>query len=234
MKKFFRWLFGKKDPTSFVPIVENPKPVVPPVTTPAHAENPAYKNSLKHEGKKETDKTFSAYVSTFWKKVGLPNYKTIAGSTFAWCAIWIGIMNSEVGQVYMVKSGAAAISYDKYGVGIDWKQNGIPRGAVIRTNSNKDCSSSKGNHVTFAHGDCAVQDIIEMVKNSQGVYVPSGKLKNVSFIGYGGNQSDQVKASSYSIDKICSVRWPEEIQKPGKITKSINCAGAKDTSEGTR
>lgn len=237
IKRFWNWLTGKNKQVnvieSVLPLKQEDKPTTT-VPVVGRVENPAYKESLKYEGKKETDKKFGAFVSAFFAKVGLPSYKTIVGTSFAWCAIWIGLMNSEVGQKYVVKSGAAAISYDAYGTPIDWKTQGIPRGAVVRINSGENCKSSTGNHVTFAHGDCAVQDIIEMVKNAQGVYVPSGKPKNVNFIGFGGNQGDEVKASSYSIKKICHVGWPTELPKPGKITKSINCAGAKDSSESTR
>lgn len=179
--------------------------------------NPVYTEAKKHAGKKETDKTFSAYLSKYWGKVGLPGYKTIAGSTYAWCALFIAAMSINAGVGYVKTRGASAKAQDAYGVAIDWKRDGIPRGAVVRVNSGANCSSSSGNHVTFADGDCTLED-----------------LKRGTFPGFGGNQANSVKRSTYKVANICAVRWPAEIAKPSKVTKSVNCVTESSKEESTR
>jgi len=188
---------------------------LPPV---GKSENPAYKQAKKYEGKSEYDSAFNKHVSKFWPKVGLPHYKTIIGSSFAWCAIFIGLMNSEVGQDYISKYGAAARSYRAYGQNIDFKTMGIPQGAVMHINS-KSCSSGSGNHVTFADGSCTPEYIA-----TRGALVP----------GYGGNQLNKVKRSMYAAWKVCKVRWPNEIPLPAKVTRNIDCGGGKDNGESTK
>lgn len=182
-----------------------------------HAVNPAYLDAKKWDGKKETDKAFSDRISKVWAKVGLPGYKTISGSSYAWCALFIAFTSINAGIGYVSKRGASAKAQDTYGVAIEWRVNGIPRGAVVRVNSSSKCDSGSGNHVTFADGDCTLEDI-----------------KRGTFPGYGGNQANQVKRSTYKIANICAVRWPSEIPKPGKITKSFNCRSEEASDESTR
>lgn len=193
------------------------KPVVeaPPIT--GRVENPSYLEAKKYAGAKETDSKFGAFLSSFWTKVGLSNYKTIIGSSFAWCALFVVAMQSEVGQKYI--ASASAKRQGATGVEIDWKDNGIPRGAIIHINHGLDCKSSSNNHVTFADGDCTAEDLAK---------------KGATFPGFGGNQSNQVKRSNYDAREICEVRWPTEIPKPGKIEKSIDCSGLKSGNESTR
>lgn len=181
--------------------------------------NPAYMEAKKYMGKGENDSKFVKWLSGFWAGVGLPGYKTIIGSSFAWCALFIFAMNTEVGQEAISKSGAAARSWATYGVAIDWKKNGIPRGAVMHINGNGNCSSASGNHVTFADGDCTASEL-----SKAGATVP----------GLGGNQSNQVKRSLYPVKNLCAVRWPKEIPKPGAVTTSINCAQGSASGESTR
>ncbi len=188
-----------------------------PVVPGARPENPAYKEAKKYEGKTETNSTFNKWLSAFWVKAGLPGYKTIIGTSFAWCGLFIIAMNSEVGQKY-VAGGAAARNWAKYGVEIDWKKNGIPKGSVVHINHNHNCSSGSGNHVTFADGDCTVEDLTKA---------------GATFPGFGGNQGNTVKRSNYSVKEVCEVRWPAEIEKPGPVTKSANCTGT-SSKESTR
>ena len=209
MWNWLKDLFKKKEPAPVVKKIPAKKRV---------PKNPAYLEAKKHDGKSEYDSKFNKYVSSFWPKVGLPNYKTIIGSSFAWCAIFIGLMNSEVGQEYVAKRGAAARSYMTYGVAIDWKNNGIPRGAVMHINRNS-CSSGSGNHVTFADGSCTPEYL---------------KTKGAIIKGFGGNQGNKAKTSDYSASKVCAVRWPKEIPLPEKITENDNCGGGKDNGESTR
>jgi hypothetical protein len=208
----------------------NKKPVVepPPLTQPsAEPVNPAYVKAKEYAGKQETDKSFGAWLSGFWSKLGL-NYKTIIGSSFAWCGLFVFAMNTQVGQ-QAVLGAASAKSWAKYGVEVDWKKDGIPKGAVVHYNHAGNCSSSADNHVDFADGDCAPQDLIQMVKTSTGSWIASTnppQLKpGATMAGFGGNQSNQVKRSIYSVKEICEVRWPSELQKPGTILKSVNCTG---------
>lgn len=179
--------------------------------------NPAYERAQKEIGKQETDSKFGAWLSTFWPKVGLKNYKTIVGTTFAWCGLFIFAMNTEVGQK-SVAGAAAAISWQQYGQKIDWKKNGIPRGAVMHLNGAGNCKSSSGNHVTFADGDCTPEDLTKV---------------NATVPGLGGNQQNQVKRSVYSMKNVCYVGWPSEIKMPPPITKSNGCTG-KYIEESTR
>lgn len=187
------------------------------VTPPAGTyKNPAYEEAKKYSGKKETDKTFGAWLSGYWKKVGLANYKTIVGSSFAWCALFFYAMNSNVGQDVIASAGAKRIGQSGYE--INWKANGIPQGAGVWKNS-KDCSSSAGNHITWADGDCSAEDLAK---------------KGATWPGFGGNQGDQVKRSIYcakgdcgllSKDVICRVFWHDK-NLPPKVTKSKNCTGS--------
>lgn len=189
---------------------------VPPVIPGSNPVNPAYVEAKKHKGKKETDSVFNKWLSGFWKIVGLSGYKTIIGTSFAWCGLFIAAMNSEAGLEW-IKNGAGARNWAKYGVEVEWKKNGIPRGAVIHINSN--CGSGSGNHVTFADGDCTAEYLAK-----SGSTVP----------GFGGNQSNTVKRSAYAVSKICAVRWPKEIPLPKKITKNVNCDKETDKGETTR
>lgn len=210
---------AKAEEFDLVDVIVKPKPKEEkkPVAVPAgKSANPAYNEAKKYAGKTEFMPAFNAWLSGFWKKVGLPGYKTIIGTSFAWCGLFIAAMNSETG-LEIVKGAAGAKNWAKSGVAIDWKVNGIPRGAVMHIDHDGDCKGG-GNHVTFADGDCTVEDI--------------AKLKQVP--GFGGNQGNTVKRSMYPTRDICAVRWPAEIAKPGKITKSVNCAGAGSTGESTR
>lgn len=189
------------------------RPEAPQIT--GRVENPSYLEAKKYAGAKESDSKFGAFLSKFWPKTGL-NYKTIVGSSFAWCALFVVAMQSETGQKYI--ASAAAKSHAKTGVEIAWKEDGIPRGAIIHLNHSK-CGSGSGNHVTFADGDCTAADL---------------KKAGATFAGFGGNQGNAVKRSIYGAGTICAVRWPSEVPKPGPIQKSVNCTGAGSSGESTR
>lgn len=173
------------------------------------SKNPAYNEAKKYTGKKEQEPAFNIWLSKFWKVVGLPNYKTIIGTSFAWCGLFVAAMNTQVGQK-IVSGAAGARNWASYGQEINWKQNGIPRGAVIHINHEANCTSRKSNHVTFADGDCTAEELAK---------------QNATFPGFGGNQNDTVKRSVYPVAHICEVRWPTEVELPGKVLKSIDCNG---------
>lgn len=172
----------------------------------------------KHEGKIETDSKFQAYLVTFWKKSGL-DFKSLVGSAFAWCGLFIFAGFYITGFKTPVNAFRAK-SWSSFGQAIDYKTNGIPKGAVVRINDKGDCNSDKGNHVTLANGDCS------------NVYLLT---KSSTFDGYGGNQSNTAKVSTYLVSKICSVRWPSELPLPHKITQSKNCSKSSESkNESTR
>jgi len=204
------------DKYEFDVLVKRREPKTPPIPTLGRSENPAYVEAKKYDGKKESDNVFGGWLSTFWAGVGLKNYKTIIGTTFAWCGLFIFAMNTEVGQK-AISGAAGAKNWAKYGVEINWKQDGIPKGAVMHINAN--CGSGSGNHVTFADGDCSAADLL-----NPGATVP----------GFGGNQGNMVKRSNYAASSVCAVRWPSEIPKPDPITKSVNCSKGNLTGESTK
>ena len=187
------------------------RPESPPV---GEFRNPAYEEAKKYDGKKETDKAFGAWLSGYWKKVGLPGYKTIIGSSFAWCALFFFAMNSDTGQDVIASAGAKRIGQSGYE--INWKQNGIPQGAGVWKNSSS-CSSATGNHITWADGDCTPEDLSK---------------PKATWAGFGGNQADAVKRSIYCAkgdcgslrDVICRVFWHDK-NLPPKVAKSKNCTG---------
>lgn len=185
-------------------------PLVPP-------SNPAYEEAKKYAGKSESDSAFNRWLSTFWPKVGLPNYKTITGKAFAWCGLFIAGMMTMAGLKGIPKGAAGARNWATYGVAIDWKKNGIPRGAIVQIDHDSSCSGNN-NHVTFADGDCTASELAN-----------PGAL----FPGFGGNQGNMVKRTMFPVNDICAVRWPADIQLPGPVSASVNCAGM-GTSESTQ
>jgi len=188
-----------------------------------HEENPAYKEAKKYSGQKETNSWFVAFLIRWWPKVGLAKYKQLAGSSFAWCALFFFAMNSEVGQDVIASASAKRIGQSGYT--IDWKKNGIPQGAGVWKNSSS-CSSGSGNHITWADGDCTAQDI---------------NKKGATWAGFGGNQDNAVKRTIYCAKgdckdvngEICRVFWHKK-PLPGPIEKSVNCTGTVSGNESTR
>lgn len=184
--------------------------------------NPAYLEAKKYAGKNEKDKGFVAWLSSYWGKVGLKNYKTIVGSSFAWCALFFFTMNSNVGQDVIASAGAKRIGQS--GFEINWKRDGIPQGAGVWKNSSS-CSSGTGNHITWADGDCSAADLAK---------------PKATWPGFGGNQGDAVKRSIYcakgdcgsSRDVICRVFWHEK-NLPPAVKQSKNCTGSA-SGESTR
>lgn len=179
---------------------------------------PWFWNLKKHEGQIETNSKFSAFMTGFWKKVGLPGFKGISGSARAWCGLFIAAGLIGVGLNYQ-HDGAGAKNWDKFGIAVDWKSNGFWQGAIVRINNKGKCSSGSGNHVTLANGDCTAKDLVK---------------SGATFSGYGGNQGNKAKVSTYTVNKICSVRWPADKPLPSKVTLSINCSNGKTSNESTR
>jgi hypothetical protein len=174
-----------------------------------------YKEAKKYNGKLETDPAFNKQMSAKWSLLGL-NLGTIAANWAAWCGLAVTVALAGAGYSWQ-KNGAAAKNWDSYGVAIDWRVNGIPRGAIVRINHLGNCSSGSNNHVTMSDGDCSSED-----------------LKGGTFNGYGGNQGNAWKVSQFPVAHICAVRWPKEAEPPPKITKSQGCKGQSSSGESTR
>lgn len=176
-----------------------------------------YKVAKEFEGKKETDPEFNKFMSSKWPLVGL-NLGTISKSWAAWCGLAIAVSLAGAGYKWQ-KDGAAAKNWAKYGQKIEWQTQGIPRGAIVHMNHNK-CGNGSGNHVAMSDGNCSAQDLAK---------------KGATINLYGGNQSNQFKVSTFSVSKICAVRWPAEDALPPKVEKSENCnASSKDSNESTQ
>lgn len=201
------------------------------------SENGWGREMEKMEGKKESDSAFSKYLSGFWKYVGL-SFTTIVGSSRAWCGLIIAVVLILSGYGYQ-KNGAGAKNWDVYGQAVHWQENGIPKDAIVRINHNGDCGAGSGNHVTLMAGDCKASDVIEMVKNSKGVYVAKAKA-GATIPGRGGNQGNQVKVSWYPVKNICAVRWPLKkadgtpVALPPPVQKSNGCNGKPASKESTQ
>lgn len=178
---------------------------------------PWYVFSLKFNNKKETDPEFNKEMSKKWKLFGM-NLGTISQNWAAWCGLAAAVTLAGVGLNYP-KDGALAKNWDRYGVAIDYKNDGLPQGAFARVNHQGDCKSEKNNHITQVDGDCAPQDL---------------KKSGATFNGRGGNQQNTWKVSTFPVAHICSVRWPADYAKPPKITTSKNCTSGKSASESTR
>jgi hypothetical protein len=189
------------------------------------AKAPWFWVAKKFEGKHESNKEFQEKLGGMWGKAGLPQFKGLVGSARAWCALFV-LSNLAWGGVSYKGGNASAISWDNFGHDINWKVDGFPQGAVVRLNGGGNCKTTSGNHVTFANGDCSGMDL-----NKEGA----------TFSGYGGNQGNMAKVSSYSVSKICSVSWPSAqadgtpVAKPAPVLISKNCSNGKtDSEESTR
>jgi hypothetical protein len=193
------------------------EPVTPPVS--GRKAPPWYTFALKYKGKKETDPAFNKEMSAKWPLVGL-KLGTIAQNWAAWCGLAMAVALAGVGIDYQ-RNGALAKNWASYGVAIDWKKDGIPQGAIVQLNATS-CSSSSGNHVSQAEGDCTPEHLAK-----------SGATIDL----YGGNQGSSWKVSTYKVSKLCAVRWPKDVKdypKPGRITKDVNCTSGSDSNESTR
>lgn len=182
---------------------------------PAGEAPPWYKFAKKYQGKKETDPAFNKEMSAKWSLVGL-NLGTIAKNWAAWCGLAIAVSLAGVGYKVQ-RDGAAAKNWARYGVEIEYKKVGIPKGAIVYINHSANCGSGSGNHVTMSDGDCAPED-----------------LKAGTFNGYGGNQGNEWKVSPFPVAHICAVRWPAEAALPPPVTQSAGCKGKASSGESTR
>lgn len=185
---------------------------------PEKSKTPWFWALKKYEGQNESNPAFNKEMSSYWGRVGLPGFKSIIGSKRAWCGLFICIGLMKVGYDH-VDLGFRAKEWDKFGQKINWRVNGFPQGAIIRINGKGNCSSASSNHVTLANGDCTAKDLLKA---------------NATFSGFGGNQGNRAKISTYPVRNICSVTWPKEQKLPTKITKSVNCSNGKTSNESTR
>lgn len=175
----------------------------------AKKDPPWYSFAKTFDGKGESDSAFSKMMSAKWPLVGL-NLGTIAKSWAAWCGLAMAVALSGVGIDYQ-KNGALARNWAKYGQEVNWKVDGIPKGAIVQINHTK-CGNEASNHVAVANGDCTAAQLLK-----------AGATIDL----YGGNQGNSWKNSTFSAGTICAVRWPKDVKDfplPGKITKSEKCS----------
>jgi hypothetical protein len=200
MLDFIKKLFSKKE-------TMEQKPENTPVDAP-----PWYKKAKEHDGVSENNSKFASLMVPLWKKLFKRDLNSI--SKYAWCGLGMAAALFWSGQDWQM-GGEAARNWGKYGDPIEWKTEGIPRGAIIWVNHSYNCNSSKSNHVAQADGDCAAVDLLK-----------SGARINL----YGGNQSNSWKVSSFPVKEICAVRWPKNYPKPPKVIKSVKCSGSSGAS----
>lgn len=195
-----------------------------PITIPNSQTPPWVLEASKHLGKVETDPKFQEYMNPYWAKSGLPSFKGLVGASLAWCGLF-GFMILYNTNYVTPKNSFRAKAWDGFGHAINWKTDGIPRGAFVRINSSGNCSAGSGNHITTANGYCTASDLTK---------------SGATFGGLGGNQQNKVKVSIYKVSTICAVRWPSELQngmkivKPGPVKVSNNCTGSGPTNESTQ
>lgn len=199
-------------PARPAPVTSSP-PVTPQPTNPNKKKSPPwYLTALGYLGKNEGDKEFDKFLSKFWAIVGLKGYKTIAGSKYAWCGLFMAAALNMSGYQW-AKNGAGAKNWGKFGTAIEWKVKGIPQGAIVHINHAYNCSSGKGNHVALANGDCTAKDLLK-----------SGA--SISLLG--GNQSNKVSVATYSVKEVCEVVWPSDADLPElPVKESLNCSNGK-------
>lgn len=221
MKKFLKWLFSSNKPSTPTAPSNPQAPQNPTQPSNGKLKNPKwYAWALQFLGKTEFDKEFDKFLSGFWKIVGLNGYKTIAGSKYAWCGLFVAAALYSTGYQW-AKNGAGAKNWSGFGTKIEFKTKGIPHGSIVRLNHGFDCSSSKGNHVAFACGNYKPSD-----------FFVNGKLKSGAKITLlGGNQGHTVKYSDYDMREVCSVTYPSEETAP-EVSETVACdkSGSKDST----
>lgn len=214
IKSVFNW--NKTVKVEPIPAINKESEKEQEPVKPVH--NPEWMNQAEADlGKKETDPAYNKSMSKKWSLFGM-NLGTIKENWAAWCGLFVAASLAGAGISYQY-TGALARNWGQYGSAIEWKQDGIPRGAIVWVNHSAKCSSSSSNHVAFANGDCAAADVTK-----------SGSTIDL----LGGNQQNMVKVSAYKTSTICSVRWPKEIEKPAKVLKSKNCNSKSYVKESTQ
>lgn len=178
--KFFAYM---QTPTK----VEQPKPVE---EKPGQVLNPMPWRQwfVDRLGWNEGNPANCAALEKGWKYTNVPGYRGIKGRDRAWCAMAVCTALEENG--YKSSRDAAAASYDDYGTPINFKKDGIPKGAIVTIRH-----ASGGRHVTTANRN----------------HAPGERWLE----GLGGNQMDSIRVSTYDVsgndnghDQIVAVRWP--------------------------
>lgn len=106
------------------------------------------------------------------------NYKTVIGKEHSWCGISGAMAMQSCGYKYPLQC-ETAFEWIKYGTPIDWKKDGIPRGAIIVL---------KESHLCFCFED----------------HKPGPQpIKRI-----GGNQNSSVNVKDCYESDIYAVRWP--------------------------
>lgn len=191
--------------------VSESKPHVPPTK-----ELPWLAVAYSHLGKKETDPVFAKYMASHWYLVSL-SLSGIAKNYEAWCGLYMAYSYWKAGFEH-AKNGALALNWGKWGLKIDFKKNGIPRGSSLHINHNGKASSS-GNHVGWPIYDYTP----EYLSNPENL---------IAMIG--GNQSNSVRVSYFKVKTVLNCRWvnSKDYPLPGRITKTTH-KGSGSTNDTT-
>lgn len=211
---------GQKPQTPATPPPQpnTPPPPAPGTADPNRPDEPWMREGKKHSGKTEFMASFVAFLEPYWKKLFGLNFLGLAGSPRAWCGLFVGVMLAIAGMKTQ-KGGAAAKAWAGYGQAIEWRVQGIPKGAIIHLNHKGVCTSGSSNHVGFADADCTAEDL-----KKSGAVVPV----------FGGNQNNSVNRSYYPVWEVCAVRYPDGVPLPGRIVKSVGCDKKAATGGSTR
>lgn len=228
---WFKGLFIKIPPTEIPSDEPKKEENNPPVILPAPI--PDYLiEARKQIGSDEDDPSFNKKMTAKWSLFGL-SIPSIRGSSYAWCGLWVATILAAYGFQYQ-KNGALAGNWRSFGNSVNWMVDGIPPGAIVHINHNENCAiGSSSNHVTIANGACAAKDIVQMIKDKDGVYRVHPK-PGAMFDGLGGNQDNKVQVKAYPVEDICEVRFPKELQLPKKIETSDHCVTGKSSGGSTR
>jgi uncharacterized protein (TIGR02594 family) len=122
-------------------------------------------------------------LSMGWKYTNVPNYKTVIGSTYAWCAMSLNTALETNG--FKGTKDAAAVSFKNYGTPCEPKEGAI---IVLQHSSGK-------HHVTVFKGWYDEKKTIML-----GLGGNQNNSINVSKFNVSGN--------AYGCDQIIASRWP--------------------------
>ena len=130
-----------------------------------------------------TEFSHTAELSKGWKFTNVPNYKTVIGRTYAWCAMSLNTALETNG--YKGTKDAAAISFKNYGLPCDYII-----GAIIVLQH----SSGQHHVTTFAGWYDEAKKIMLCLGGNQGNAI------NISKFNISGN--------SLGCDQVIACRWP--------------------------
>lgn len=162
---------------------------------------PWFDIAQKYIGLKENKGSKHApLIVQMWARIKLAGIKD---DETPWCAAFVGSCLEEAG----IKStrSAAALSYEKYGTGLNYPVVG----AIAYKKRYNSAGKTIGGHVFFVAGQDA-----------------QGRI-----MGLGGNQSDQVCIAPFNKSVILGYRWPNGYPIPARVTLPLVAGGTNTVSE---